>query len=94
MVDYARTQPSELAPALAVLSQWQGEAGARGGFQGGLLVLDGCCYVADLAHLERRLLQCGGDCGTGGAFPIVVAFDGNAPAVASDDAVQVRWCLD
>jgi hypothetical protein len=30
-----------------------------------VLVLDGCCYIADLAHLERRLEGCLGEGGCG-----------------------------
>lgn len=89
MIDYARTTPNQLAAALQALR-------AVDGFRGGVLVLDGCCYLADLAHLERRLLRClepagatGPGSNGGGAALMAISFEGSAPATASDRELTV-----
>ncbi|GBF92156.1 hypothetical protein Rsub_04503 [Raphidocelis subcapitata] len=92
MFDYARAAPAELAAALAPLRR-------APGFQGGLLVLDGCCYLSDLGHLLQRLETfCRGqgadadadadDGAAGGPALAVVEFGGPAPALAPEASLR------
>ena len=117
MADYALCAPAALARALGASGL---SAGAGGGaaaalgaaaagrqlqFVGGVLALDGCCYVADLARLAARLeallvSEPGSDgagpeaAGGGGAAaaaePLIGAvFADGAPALAGADDLRL-----